>query len=118
MHTINIKLEKSIQTSIVIDNHISKNLNTILKSFSYDTHFVIITDKNVITHYNELIHSIFQEVSQFIYTKFSTENFSENSGESWRILENSGEFWKILENSVCYDPLFNRGIHPSHQPMP
>ena len=43
MRTINIKLEKSIQTSIVIDNNISKELNIILESFPEDTHFIIIT---------------------------------------------------------------------------
>ena len=61
MYTANIKLEKSIETNIVIDDHIFKSSNTMLESFSKDTHFVIITDQNIITHYNELILSMFQD---------------------------------------------------------
>ena len=73
MHTINIKLEKSIQTSIVIDNHISKNLNTILESFSHNTHFIIITDQNVITHYNELILSMFEDYEHNVIVSIQGE---------------------------------------------
>ena len=73
MNAINIKFKKSFECSIIVENGVFKNSGSILESFSADTQFIIITDKNIINHYEGLIHNTFQSYQYSIIISITGE---------------------------------------------